>query len=169
MNAPSVRRRLACMVYEAVLLFGVVMAAGLLYSSVTQQRHAQQGSAGLQAFLFVVLGLYFVGFWSTSGQTLAMKTWHIRLQTADGNPPSRLRAVARYVASWLWFLPALACAHVAGVQNAAGFTTIVAAGMATYALLARLRPDRQWLHDVVCGTSLVDTRTRSAAPAQSAT
>jgi uncharacterized RDD family membrane protein YckC len=156
------------MVYEAVLLFGVVMAAGLLYASVTQQRHALQGSTGLQAFLFAVLGLYFVGFWSTSGQTLAMKTWHIRLQLPDGRVPSRRRAVARYLASWLWFLPALASAHAAGVQSMAGFTTIVAAGMATYAVLARLRPDRQWLHDVVCGTSLVDTRTRGAAPAQSA-
>jgi uncharacterized RDD family membrane protein YckC len=157
------------MVYEAVLLFGVVMAAGLLYSSAMQQRHALQGSAGLQGFLFVVLGLYFVWFWSTSGQTLAMKTWHIRLQTPDGNRPGRARAIARYVASWLWFLPALVSAHAADVQSLVGFATIVAAGIATYAVLARLRPDRQWLHDVVCGTALVDTRIRAAAPAQSAT
>jgi uncharacterized RDD family membrane protein YckC len=157
------------MVYEAVLLFGVVMAAGLLYSSLTQQRHALQGSTGLQAFLFVVLGVYFVGFWSASGQTLAMKTWHIRLQTAAGIPPGRGRAIARYVTSWLWFLPALASAQAAGVHSVAGFAVIVVAGIAAYALLARLRPDRQWLHDVICGTLLVDTRAPIAAPAQSAT
>ena len=35
--------------------------------------------------MFVVLGIYFVWFWSR-GQTLAMKTWHIRLVDAQGRP-----------------------------------------------------------------------------------
>ena len=72
------------MLYEAVLLFGVVMVAGLAYGLATNQRHALQGNTGLQAFLFIVLGVYFAGLWSTSGQTLAMKTWHIRVLAADG-------------------------------------------------------------------------------------
>ena len=164
--APSIARRLACMLYESVLLFGVVMTAGYLYSSLTQQRHALQGSTGLQLFLFVVLGIYFAGFWSRSGQTLAMKTWHIRLQTADGSVPSQLRSFLRYGASWLWFLPALACAHFSGIHSTPGFAVIVAAGMLAYVLLARLRSDRQFLHDVLCGTQLVDARSAQPAPAQ---
>ena len=44
---------------------------------------------GLQAFLFLVLGLYFAWFWSHGGQTVAMKTWHIRLLTHDGRPVPR--------------------------------------------------------------------------------
>jgi uncharacterized RDD family membrane protein YckC len=166
--APSIRRRLACMLYESILLFGVVMAAGYLYSSLTQQRHALQGSTGLQLFLFVVLGIYFAGFWSRSGQTLAMKTWHIKLQRPGGGAPSQSRALARYAASWLWFLPALASAHLSGMRSTLAFATIVAAGMLAYALLARLRNDRQFLHDVLCGTELVDTRKVQPAPAQSA-
>ena len=164
---PSIRRRLACMLYESVLLFGVVATAGYLYSSLTQQRHALQGSAGLQLFLFIVLAIYFAGFWSHGGQTLAMKTWHIRLQTVSGGAPSQLRSFARYVASWLWFVPALASAHFSGIRSVAAFTSIVAAGMLFYALLARLRPDRQFLHDVLCGTVLVDARPALPAPAQS--
>jgi uncharacterized RDD family membrane protein YckC len=166
--APGIRRRLACMLYESVLLFGVVMTAGYLYSSLTQQRHALQGSTGLQVFLFIVLGIYFAGFWSRGGQTLAMKTWHIRLQTRSGATPSPARAFARYGASWLWFLPALASAHASGIRSTAAFAVIVAVGMGAYALLARLRTDRQFLHDVLCGTQLVDTREVQAAPAQSA-
>jgi uncharacterized RDD family membrane protein YckC len=166
--APSIRRRLACMLYEAVLLFGVVMTAGYLYSSLTQQRHALQGSTGLQLFLFIVLGIYFAGFWSRSGQTLAMKTWHIRVQTPEGRVPSPGRAFARYVASWLWFVPALASAHFAGIRSTLGFTAIVAAGMLAYAMLARARADRQFLHDVLCGTRLIDAREVHSAPAQSA-
>ena len=165
--APSIRRRLACMLYESMLLFGVVMTAGYLYSSLTQQRHALQGSSGLQLFLFVVLGIYFAGFWSRGGQTLAMKTWHIRLQTHHGETPTPARAFARYVASWLWFLPALASAHLSGVHSTLAFAVIVAAGMLAYALLARLRADRQFLHDALCGTHLVDTREIQPAPAQS--
>jgi uncharacterized RDD family membrane protein YckC len=155
------------MLYESVLLFGVVMTAAYLYSSLTQQRHALQGSAGLQAFLFIVLGIYFAGFWSRSGQTLAMKTWHIRLQRLGGGALSHARAFARYVASWMWFLPALASAHFSGIGTTLGFAVILAAGMCAYALLARLRTDRQFLHDVLCGTQLVDAREALPAPAQS--
>ncbi len=39
----------------------------------------------LQAFLFVVFGVYFVWFWS-KGQTLAMKTWGIRVVDRLGRP-----------------------------------------------------------------------------------
>jgi uncharacterized RDD family membrane protein YckC len=165
--APSIRRRLACMVYESVLLFGVVMTAGYLYSSLTQQRHALQGSTGLQLFLFIVLGIYFAGFWSRSGQTLAMKTWHIRLQTRAGGAPSQARAFARYAASWLWFLPALASTHFSGIRSTLAFVVIVVVGMLAYAMLARLRTDRQFLHDALCGTQLVDSREMQPAPAQS--
>ena len=165
-RAPSMRRRLACMLYEAVLLFGVVMVAGLAYGMLTDQRHALQGNTGLQVFLFIVLGLYFAGLWSSSGQTLAMKTWHIRVQTADGRTPSPVRAAARYVASWLWFLPALASAHAAGIRSVAFMVCMVAAGMAAYALLTCMRSDRQLMHDVLCSTWLVDTRGEPSAPAQ---
>ena len=167
-RAPSIPRRLACMLYEAVLLFGVVMVVGLLYGVLTDQRRAAQGSAGLQAVLFAVLGMYFIGQWSASGQTLAMKTWHIRVQTADGRPPGHWRAAARYASSWLWFLPALASAHLAGLRDVPFMLLVVVSGMAAYMLLARLRGDRQFLHDVLCGTWLVDTRPVTETPAQSA-
>ncbi len=164
--APGVWRRVACMSYEAMLLFGVLMAAGLAYGIVTDQRHALQGSTGLQVFLFFVLGAYFAGLWSWRGQTLAMKTWHIRVLAADGRPPGRLRATARYVASWLWFLPALASAHAAGIRSVGFMASLLAVWMAAYATIARLRSDRQLPHDVLCGTRLVDTRGDRPAPAQ---
>lgn len=155
---PSLRRRLACFLYEGVLLFGVVMVAGWLYSTATQQRHALEGKYGLQAFLFTVLGAYFVGFWSHGGQTLAMKTWHIRLVTLDGRPVSELRALARYLLAWLWFVPALLAIWLSGLRSAAAISAIVLAGVTAYALLVRLHPQRQYLHDAICGTRLVDWR-----------
>jgi uncharacterized RDD family membrane protein YckC len=153
--APPIKRRLACFLYEGVLLFGVVMVAGLVYSTLTNQRHALIGTTGLQAFLFVVLGIYFVGFWTRTGQTLAMLTWHIRLVTRDGQPVGKLRATCRYVLSWLWFLPALAALHFSGLKGGWPAFTAMLAGVLAYAALAWLRPDRQFWHDVVCGTRLV--------------
>ena len=158
---PGLARRLACFVYEGVLLFGVVMIAGYLYSSLTQQRHALQGKTGLQAFLFVVLAIYFVWFWSHGGQTVAMKTWHIRLVRADGAAVPQSRALARYLLAWLWFLPALLGVRLTGLAGGGVTFGTMLAGVLGYAALARLRRDRQFWHDAVCGTRLVHWRGRS--------
>ena len=156
-TAPSVQRRLLCLVYEGVLLFGVVMLSGLLYGLVTQQKHALVGSAGLKAFLFVVLGAYFVYFWSRSGQTLAMLTWHIKLVGPDNAPVSPAKALLRYLLSWLWLLPALALVSASGLKGAGPTLAVVVAGMLAYAALARLRHDRQVWHDAVCRTRLISS------------
>ncbi|RXL76367.1 RDD family protein, partial [Citrobacter sp. AAK_AS5] len=73
----------------------------------TQTRHALDNRHALQAFLFIVFGIYFTWFWSR-GQTLAMKPWHSRVVGRDGRPISQKRALVRYVFSWIWLLPPLA-------------------------------------------------------------
>jgi uncharacterized RDD family membrane protein YckC len=152
---PGLWRRLACFLYEGVLLFGVVMIAGYLYSSLTQQRHALQGQTGLRVFLFAVLGLYFTWFWSHGGQTVAMKTWHLRLQRRGGGPVTPARAAARYLLCWLWFVPALAVLGWRGTASGAGISVALILGVLGYALLALFHPERQFWHDVACGTRLV--------------
>jgi uncharacterized RDD family membrane protein YckC len=162
--APSLARRLASFLYEGVLLFGVVMITALAYGLVTSQRHALVGSTGLKITLFAVLGLYFVHFWSRHGQTLAMKTWHVRLVGRDGRPPGRWRATARFLLCWLWFLPALGALAASGLQGGGAFVVLIATGVLAYAALAWLRPDRQFLHDALCGTRLVDARPAATVP-----
>lgn len=152
---PGLWRRMACFLYEGVLLFGVLMFFGYLFSTLTQQRHALVGRHELQAFLFVVLGVYFVWFWSHGGQTVAMKAWHIRLVDRDGAAVSQPRALARYLLSWLWFLPSLATLYLAGVHGLGAISAVIVAGVVAYALLARLLPQRQFWHDLACGTRLV--------------
>lgn len=155
-NTPGLMRRLACFLYEGVLLFGVLMIFGYLFSALTQQRHALQGRHGLQAFLFIVLGIYFVWFWSRGGQTVAMKAWHVKLVMAQsGGPVSQPRALVRYLLSWLWFAPALLATWWADLHSAASIFGLLMAGVVAYALLSFLHPQRQYLHDAVCGTSLV--------------
>lgn len=158
MAFPGVMRRMAAFVYEGVLLFGVIMIAGYLFSSLTQQRHALQGMHGLQAFLFLVLGIYFVWFWSKSGQTVAMKTWHVRLVDRSGRPVTQARALARYLLSWVWFMPALGLAELTGMRAGAGLWGWILGGVALIAVAARWSPDRQFVHDLICGTRVVDAR-----------
>lgn len=166
-RAPGLARRLAAFVYEGVLLFGVLMIAGLLYSAVTQHRHALEGRTGMMVFLFGVLGVYFSWFWSHGGQTVAMKAWHVRLLTADGQPVSMPRAALRYTLSWLWFLPATAGVYLAGLHGKGEVSVALLAGVLAYAALAWLRPDRQFWHDVVSGTCLVDCKPAPSPKAKS--
>jgi len=165
-QTPGLARRLAAFTYEGVLLFGVVMIAGYLYSSLTQMRNAVVGTGGLQAFLFVVLGIYFVWFWSRGGQTVAMKAWHIRLVDAAGRPVGQVRALLRYLLSWLWFLPALAAVHFAGLKSSGAIFGAMVAGVLAFAALAWLHPQRQFWHDAVCGTRLVTWRPAGKMPAR---
>lgn len=160
-GAPAaILRRLAALLYEGVLLFGVVWLVGLLYGVATDQRHALKGALGLQAVLFAALGIYFVYFWSRHGQTLAMRTWRLRLEGPDGRTPGVGRAAARYLLGWLWILPSLAIVGLSGLAGGGAIVTVVVVGVLAYATLARLRADRQFLHDVLCGTRIVD----AAAP-----
>ncbi len=106
--APSLPRRMACWLYEGMLLFAVVFVAGWLFSTLGQMRDSMDARRPLlQAFLFVVFGVYFAWFWA-KGQTLAMKTWNIRVVDREGRPLTQGRALLRYACSWLWFLPPLA-------------------------------------------------------------
>lgn len=152
--APPLLRRMACWVYEGMLLFAVVFMAGWLFSTLGQMRDAMDSRRWLlQAFLFVVFGIYFSWFWSR-GQTLAMKTWNIRVVDRMGQPIGQRRALLRYVLSWLWFLPPLAA--LAFVRLPGGEMAVVTLGwVAVWAVLSRFHAQRQFWHDVLAGTRLV--------------
>lgn len=154
------------MVYEALLLFGVLFIAGWIFSTLLQQRHALYLRHAQQIWLFLVLGLYFAWFWSHGGQTLPMKTWRIRLVTEKGRPPGFWHAVARYLLAWLWFMPGLALAWALGA-HASLLAWIPLANMVLWALTIYLDPQRQFLHDRLAGTRLVRVPAlpKKAAPA----
>lgn len=162
--APSLRRRMAAFIYEGVLLFGVLTLAALAYGLLTEQRHALVGLHGLQAFLSLVLGLYFTWFWSHGGQTVAMKTWHVRLVSKDGQPVGTARAWLRFGLSWLWFMPALAGVYLAGLRSGGAVTLALLAGVLVYALLSRFNTRRQFLHDLISRTELVYWPTAKRTP-----
>lgn len=154
--APTLRRRLAAMLYEGLLLFGVMFGATaifLLLRAIVPPL-ARTGDVGLQVWGFFALGLYFVGFWRKRGQTLAMQTWRMRVVNADGSRISLGRAVARYTLAWIWVAVAVGIIHVSGVSRWAGAGVALACVLA-WGALAWLDPQRQFLHDRLAGTRLV--------------
>ncbi|MEY4426423.1 MAG: hypothetical protein RL535_721 [Pseudomonadota bacterium] len=156
LNTPSLKRRMACWLYEGLLMFGVVFISGYLFGTLSQTRHALSNRHALQAFLFLIFGIYFVWFWA-KGQTLAMKTWHIRVVTTTGQPITQTRALARYVLSWIWLLPPLAA--IAPFSLSGGETSLLVIGwVAVYALLSRFQAQQQFWHDVWAGTRLIDSK-----------
>jgi hypothetical protein len=75
----------------------------------------------------------------------------------EGHPISRKIAFKRYVASWLWFIPpfaASAALHLSAIE----VTTLTLGWVAAWALLSRLHPQRQFLHDALAGTRLISVR-----------
>jgi uncharacterized RDD family membrane protein YckC len=153
---PSVRRRLAALIYEAVILFGIVFFAGYLFSTLTQQRNGLVHRDLLAAWIALVVGVYFVWFWTHGGQTLPMKTWRLSLVGRHGEPVRPTRAVARYLAAWLWFLPPLALHPLLHLSLPATFGA-AAAWFAFWAAAARLHGERQFPHDRLAGTRIVVT------------
>jgi uncharacterized RDD family membrane protein YckC len=166
---PTVKRRLIVMVYETFLLLAVEMLAVALYLLVTRNSHAPLAQYGMKIFLFLVTGAYFVWSWTDSGHTLAMKTWRLRL-TADGQASVPLRTAAlRYLLAWGWFLPALIVCGLFSLTGKLEVSIAVGAGVLAWGLTAFLDKDRQFLHDRLAGTRLVQLpkATRVTAPAAS--
>ncbi len=134
-------------------MFGVVWISAYLFSTLSQSRHALDNRLGLQIFLFIIFGIYFVWFWH-KGQTLAMKTWHLRLVEINGQAVSQGRALWRYVLSWLWFVPPLAA--LAPFKLSGGEIAVIVIGwVIVYALLSRFHPQRQFMHDALAKTQLI--------------
>ena len=156
MTTPGLWRRMACWLYEGMLLFGVVFLAGYLFSTLSQSRNAMDNRHALQAFVFVIFGIYFVWFWA-KGQTLAMKTWRIRIVDRKGMPVSQARALGRYALSWLWFLPPLI--GLSPFQLSGSESTVIITGwVIVWALLSRFHPQGQFWHDALAGTCLVSSQ-----------
>ncbi|TEA79535.1 RDD family protein [Allopusillimonas ginsengisoli] len=161
----SRRRRFACMMYEGVLLFGVIFLASYLFDTLTQSRSGMMLRHARQAVVFVAIGIYFITCWRLKGQTLPMKTWHIRLMDIKGGQPSMTKLFLRYVLAWI--MPLLAALAVLRLSQFTGYSStdlfIVFAPFAGF-IWAWFDRDGQFLHDRVLGTRLVSVQRRPSAP-----
>lgn len=118
--------------YESLLLLAVLWLAGFVFGLLENGFGLAHPRLVFQLYLVLVAGLCLVWQWTRGGQTLAMRTWRLRLVSADGTALTIRQATLRYFA-------ALAGLGLIG----AGFF---------WALFDR---DRQFLHDRIAGTRIV--------------
>ena len=125
---PGLARRLAAMLYEALLLAAVAFFAAWLFFFASGGRDATSGWARhlLQVFIVAVFAAYFLWSWLRGGQTLAMKAWRIRLVEVTPR-----KALLRFLLAVIFFPVTI--------------------------LWALVDKDRQFLHDRLAGTRLVKT------------
>jgi uncharacterized RDD family membrane protein YckC len=104
--APRFWRRVSCCLYEQLVLLGVIaftfllpnLGLGILFGIALP-------SWLTFVYLYAVLGVYFVWYWTKSGQTLAMQTWRVRLIGKNGHNLTKKQASWRYVCGSLWLIP----------------------------------------------------------------
>lgn len=131
-GVPGIGRRLLSLVYELLLLTAVILlAAGVATALAHGTGFAHPRALTQLTVISACLG-YFSWQWHGRGQTLPMKTWKIRIETAGGQRVPVARALLRAILS------------VPG-YGLFGATVL-------WALVDR---ENQFLHDRIAGTRLV--------------
>lgn len=130
----GLRRRIASLVYESLLLAGILALTFLVPNLILGVVWSVTPPGWLMwIHVFVVLGAYFVWYWTRHGQTLAMQTWRLKLVTVEGGkPPAALTGWLRYLLAW---------------------PSVLLLGLGL--LWALVDRDRQFLHDRLAGTRVV--------------
>lgn len=107
---PGLARRLAALLYDLILLFGMLLLAVTLViipaSALSGTEVWLDGWLRLlfQLYLIAVGYGFFAYFWVHGGQTLGMRAWRFRLLRDDGQPLSLGDAGRRLL--WATLLPA---------------------------------------------------------------
>ena len=108
---------LGCWLYDFMLLCAVWLVAGIIYI-IPAQMFAQVDSSqkdnlsttefsgpAFYSYLFIVTWFFFAWFWTHGGQTLGLRAWSLRLQTADGNTLNWTQTLLRFlIAGTPWLL-----------------------------------------------------------------
>ena len=81
-NATRLRLFAAC-IYELLLLLALWMLCTWIFLSLFGDATSHYKRTFLQLFLWLITGAYFVWCWTKTGQTLAAKTWKIKLVTQN--------------------------------------------------------------------------------------
>lgn len=107
---PGLPRRLATMIYDLMLVFGVVVVAAALFIIPAQALTGATDIDGLarralQLWIVAVVLLYYGYFWSHGRQTLAMRAWRTRLIRDDGAELTGVDALRRLAFATLTLLP----------------------------------------------------------------
>ncbi|MDJ0709789.1 MAG: RDD family protein [Woeseiaceae bacterium] len=106
MKNTGLLRRIGAMMYDALLLFAVLMLIGTPFVAV---RGGEAVEPLTDPFFRLTLAgtiyLFFVGFWMRAGRTLGMQSWRLQLEDGDGGKPTFFACTIRFFAALLSWAP----------------------------------------------------------------
>jgi uncharacterized RDD family membrane protein YckC len=152
----SLWRRFGAFVHELLFLVAYLFIVGLIFASLSGESMSAGRPQVLtgpvahfqQAYIFLSVGAYFIYFWINGRRTLAFKTWHLKLVSADSTAVTLKQAVIRYLAAWIGPTLGLALFMLIGTRGSAWWILGVFANF----LWALADPARQFLHDRIANT-----------------
>ena len=100
-QTPSLIKLGACFIYDALAVVALCFVSALVVIILIGDASYGLKRYLLQVVLWLAIGIYFVWCWKKTGQTLAMKTWQLKLVNKDGKLLPLNLAMARYVLSTL--------------------------------------------------------------------
>lgn len=159
MTTASLTRRLASMVYECLLLAAILLTTAAVFTPLLSWgNHAAPLEMLYRLSMAGILFGYFGYCWTRSGQTPAMKTWRIAVVAAHGGRLDWRLSAWRFAAAMLLYVAVpvvsfLAWQRATGDSRLAGWLSLAWWLMPT--LWVMFDPDRQFLHDRLAGTRLV--------------
>lgn len=153
---PGFARRLLCLLYELLLMAAVLLFASALFTPLKAWLGASFWLEQLfRLFLAAVLCGYFGLSWVRRGQTVAMKTWRIKLVARDGGPIGWPQALGRYLVALALFIGMPLVSYL-GWEHAFGHTPQALWLSLIWWLIPYLTAlhdkERQFLHDQLAGT-----------------
>ncbi|CDI00936.1 putative RDD domain containing protein [Candidatus Competibacter denitrificans Run_A_D11] len=158
-------RRLAAILYDSLLLAGVLLVASALALAIavavwggeTVTLHDPlRSNPFFSMYLLLVCFLFYGGFWVHGGQTLGMRAWRIQVRRYDGNGIGWWQALARFLVGGLWLAPLLY------LHRALGATVLsLSAGLLSLIMIQALR-----LPDQVSSTELLMLPKRTSRSSQ---
>ena len=164
-DSAGLLRRLAAALYELLLLTALAFITQFALLPLVSPGHAASASAlsipptAVRALIFcaqfAVFAWYCCWFWTNGRRTLAQKTWSLRLLTTADAPLDVKTALLRYLATWVGPTLALVAWLMLDPLGHGGYALIL---LVFNFLWALADPERQFLHDRIAGTRLVDTR-----------
>jgi uncharacterized RDD family membrane protein YckC len=99
LNVPhaGLLRRAAAMAYDSMLLIALFVIPTSIVMTLRGGEPIPPGSILFQALLIISTGVFFVGFWTTGGQTLGMRAWRIRVVNQDGRTITFRQSLIRFI------------------------------------------------------------------------
>lgn len=120
-RACSLKRRLACMFYDLLLVCAVLFVAAAMALPFNGGEAVSGHSLLFRLWLFGITLVYFIYQWTLGGQTLGMRAWHVTLVSRTSQRVRWSQAVLRFLLALISALP-LGLGYLAALFDADGLT-----------------------------------------------